>query len=37
MYIYVNTTEAALQENLTKLMELKEKVLNGTGQCSEAS
>ncbi|XP_027031142.2 vitamin K-dependent gamma-carboxylase [Tachysurus fulvidraco] len=30
MYIYVNTTEAALQENLTKLMELKEKVLNGT-------
>ncbi|TSM12516.1 Vitamin K-dependent gamma-carboxylase [Bagarius yarrelli] len=30
MYIYVNTTEAALQKNFTKLLELQEKVLNGT-------
>lgn len=30
MYIYVNTTEAALQENFTKLLEIQEKVRNGT-------
>lgn len=30
MYIYVNTTEAALQENFTKLLEIQERVLNGT-------
>uniref|UniRef100_A0A8D0A3Q5 Vitamin K-dependent gamma-carboxylase n=1 Tax=Sander lucioperca TaxID=283035 RepID=A0A8D0A3Q5_SANLU len=30
MYIYVNTTEAALQENFTKLLELQERVRNGT-------
>ncbi|CAN9504915.1 unnamed protein product [Ophioblennius macclurei] len=30
MYIYVNTTEAALQENFTKLFELQERVRNGT-------
>ncbi|XP_060642951.2 vitamin K-dependent gamma-carboxylase [Anolis sagrei] len=30
MYIYVNTTEAALEQNLTRLQELKEKVENGT-------
>ncbi|XP_040054296.2 vitamin K-dependent gamma-carboxylase isoform X1 [Gasterosteus aculeatus] len=30
MYIYVNTTEAALQENFTKLYELQERVRNGT-------
>ena len=32
MYIYVNTTEAALQENFTKLFELQERVRNGTGE-----
>lgn len=32
MYIYVNTTEAALQENFTKLFELQERIRNGTGQ-----
>ena len=32
MYIYVNTTEAALQENFTKLLELQERVRNGTGE-----
>lgn len=32
MYIYVNTTEAALQENFTKLYELQERVRNGTGK-----
>lgn len=32
MYIYVNTTEAALQRNFTKLFELQERVRNGTGQ-----
>lgn len=31
MYVYVNTTEAALQENFTKLLELQERVRNGTG------
>lgn len=31
MYIYVNTTEAELQQNFTKLLELQEKVRNGTG------
>ncbi|XP_071769620.1 vitamin K-dependent gamma-carboxylase [Centroberyx gerrardi] len=30
MYIYVNTTEAALLENFTKLFELQERVRNGT-------
>ncbi|XP_069558795.1 vitamin K-dependent gamma-carboxylase [Brachyistius frenatus] len=30
MYIYVNTTEAALQENFTKLLDLQERVRNGT-------
>lgn len=30
MYIYVNTTEAALQQNFTKLFELQERVRNGT-------
>lgn len=30
MYIYVNTTEAELQKNFTKLLELQEKVRNGT-------
>lgn len=32
MYIYVNTTEAALQENFTKLFELQERIRNGTGE-----
>lgn len=32
MYIYVNTTEAALQENFTKLYELQERIRNGTGE-----
>lgn len=31
MYVYVNTTEAALQENFTKLFELQERIRNGTG------
>ncbi|XP_053267780.1 vitamin K-dependent gamma-carboxylase isoform X1 [Pleuronectes platessa] len=30
MYVYVNTTEAALQENFTKLFELQERIRNGT-------
>ncbi|XP_042328473.1 vitamin K-dependent gamma-carboxylase isoform X2 [Sceloporus undulatus] len=30
MYIYVNTTEAALEQNFTRLQELREKVQNGT-------
>uniref|UniRef100_A0A8C7R6T8 Uncharacterized protein n=1 Tax=Oncorhynchus mykiss TaxID=8022 RepID=A0A8C7R6T8_ONCMY len=30
MYIYGNTTEAALQRNFTKLFELQERVRNGT-------
>lgn len=30
MYIYVNTTEAALLQNFTKLFELQERVRNGT-------
>ncbi|XP_072311491.1 vitamin K-dependent gamma-carboxylase [Eucyclogobius newberryi] len=29
MYIYVNTTEAALQENFTKLLDIQERVRNG--------
>lgn len=32
MYVYVNTTEVALQENFTKLLELQERVRNGTGE-----
>lgn len=31
MYVYVNTTEVALQQNFTKLLELQERVRNGTG------
>ncbi|XP_048876489.1 vitamin K-dependent gamma-carboxylase isoform X1 [Brienomyrus brachyistius] len=30
MYIYVNTTEAALQRNFSQLLELQERVRNGT-------
>lgn len=30
MYVYVNTTEAALQKNFTKLYEIQERVRNGT-------
>ncbi|XP_061656107.1 vitamin K-dependent gamma-carboxylase [Phyllopteryx taeniolatus] len=30
MYIYVNTTEAALQQNFTKLLDLQERIRNGT-------
>ncbi|KAM9841200.1 vitamin K-dependent gamma-carboxylase [Aulostomus maculatus] len=30
MYIYVNTTEAALLENFSRLMELQERIRNGT-------
>uniref|UniRef100_A0A8C8DTX7 Vitamin K-dependent gamma-carboxylase n=1 Tax=Oryzias sinensis TaxID=183150 RepID=A0A8C8DTX7_9TELE len=30
MYVYVNTTEAALQDNFTKLFELQERIRNGT-------
>ncbi|XP_062371802.1 vitamin K-dependent gamma-carboxylase [Sardina pilchardus] len=30
MYIYVNTTETALQQNFTKLSELQERIRNGT-------
>lgn len=30
MYIYVNTTEMALEQNLTRLYELQERVRNGT-------
>ncbi|XP_068190663.1 vitamin K-dependent gamma-carboxylase [Antennarius striatus] len=30
MYVYVNTTEASLQQNFTKLFELQERVRNGT-------
>lgn len=32
MYVYVNTTEAALQKNFTKLYEIQERVRNGTGE-----
>lgn len=32
MYIYVNTTEVALEQNFTRLQELREKVQNGTGE-----
>ncbi|XP_034974536.2 vitamin K-dependent gamma-carboxylase isoform X1 [Zootoca vivipara] len=30
MYMYINTTEAALEQNFTRLQELREKVQNGT-------
>ncbi|XP_061886908.1 vitamin K-dependent gamma-carboxylase [Entelurus aequoreus] len=30
MYVYVNTTEAALQQNFTKLLDLQERIRNGT-------
>ncbi|XP_024155240.1 vitamin K-dependent gamma-carboxylase [Oryzias melastigma] len=30
MYVYVNTTEAALQDNFTKLFEIQERIRNGT-------
>ncbi|KAG7282608.1 hypothetical protein CRUP_018727 [Coryphaenoides rupestris] len=30
MYVYVNTTEAALQHNFTRLLEIQERVRNGT-------
>uniref|UniRef100_A0A671YIL8 Vitamin K-dependent gamma-carboxylase n=1 Tax=Sparus aurata TaxID=8175 RepID=A0A671YIL8_SPAAU len=30
MYVYVNTTEAALQDNFTKLLEIQERARNGT-------
>ncbi|XP_055369409.1 vitamin K-dependent gamma-carboxylase isoform X2 [Betta splendens] len=30
MYVYVNTTEAALQQNFTKLSEIQERIRNGT-------
>lgn len=33
MYIYVNTTELALEQDLAYLQELKEKVENGSGEC----
>lgn len=32
MYVYVNTTESALQENFTKLFEIQERIRNGTGE-----
>lgn len=32
MYVYVNTTESALQQNFTKLFELQERIRNGTGE-----
>lgn len=32
MYIYVNTTEAALEQKFTELLELREKVQNGSGE-----
>lgn len=32
MYVYVNTTEAALQQNFTKLSEIQERIRNGTGE-----
>lgn len=32
MYLYVNTTEVALEQNFTRLQELREKVQNGTGK-----
>lgn len=32
MYIYVNTTELALERDLAYLQELKEKVENGSGE-----
>lgn len=33
MYVYVNTTEVALEQDLAYLQELKEKVENGSGEC----
>ncbi|KAK0147581.1 Vitamin K-dependent gamma-carboxylase [Merluccius polli] len=30
MYVYVNTTEAALQQNFTRLLEIQERIRNGT-------
>lgn len=32
MYVYVNTTELALEKDLAYLQELKEKVENGSGE-----
>lgn len=32
MYIFVNTTELALERDLARLQELKEKVENGSGE-----
>ncbi|XP_014814183.1 PREDICTED: vitamin K-dependent gamma-carboxylase [Calidris pugnax] len=32
MYLYVNTTALALERNLTRLQELRERVQNGTGE-----
>lgn len=32
MYTYVNTTALALEKNLTRLQELRERVQNGTGE-----
>jgi hypothetical protein len=32
MYVYVNTTEAALQQNFTRLLGIQERVRNGTGE-----
>ena len=32
MYIYVNTTELTLEQDLAYLQELKEKVENGSGE-----
>ncbi|NXW25861.1 VKGC carboxylase, partial [Circaetus pectoralis] len=32
MYLYVNTTALALEKNLTRLQELRERVRNGTGE-----
>lgn len=34
MYVYVNTTELALEQDLAHLQELKEKVENGSGEYS---
>lgn len=36
MYVYVNTTEVALEQDLAYLQELKEKVENGSGECMKA-
>lgn len=32
MYLYVNTTALELEQNLTRLRELRERVRNGTGE-----